>query len=116
MWIFTKDGFFSVVKDDYCNAGELMVRAWIKNDLQHFLAKIDKQEKEIITLTNADYRYRTKVIKEDWGYYCGKEAANIDYNNVKGTIAPHDQPERATAYYGCWNHLYHFQQGVIKTP
>jgi hypothetical protein len=109
MWIFTKDGFFSVVKDNYCGEGELMVRSRVKKDLERFLVKTGLSS-NIITLAEADYRYRIKVKKEAWSKYCAQEADGIDYSNVKGTIAPYSEPERADAYYGCWNHLNTFQQ------
>lgn len=109
MWIFTRDGFYSAVHDDYCAPGELMIRARVKEDLERFIGKTGVPA-SIITLPQADYRYRVKIKKEVWVKYCTQEADNIDYSNVKGTIAPHSDQDRANAYYGCWNHLYTFQQ------
>jgi len=59
MWIFTKDGFYSAVKDKYCDDGELMIRARIKVDLERLLQKIES-DAEILTFGHADYRYRVK--------------------------------------------------------
>ena len=60
MWIFTKDGFYSVIKDKYCTEGELMVRARLRIDLERLLAKLDS-DAEILVIKQADYRYRVKL-------------------------------------------------------
>lgn len=108
MWIFTKDGFFSAVKDKYCDDSDLMIRARLKIDLERMLEKIDSKA-EILVIEQADYRYRVKIKAYQWVKYVGSEAADIDYDNVKGTITWHE-PNRSTAYQECWQALYRLQQ------
>jgi hypothetical protein len=108
MWMFSKEGFFSVVKDEYCEADELMVRSRWKQDLICLSERIGSKA-EIIVIKHADYRYRLKVKREDWVGYCTKAASEIDYSNVKGTIA-HGDRERSRAYMGCWHSLYQAQE------
>lgn len=108
MWIFTKDGFYSAVKDKYCVEGEVMIRARVKIDLERLLEKIDNDAK-ILVFEQADYRYRVKIKAYQWVKYVAKEAADIDYDNVKDTITWHE-PSRSTAYYDCWQALYRLQQ------
>ena len=84
MWLFSRDGFYSAVKDKYCNDGELMIRARIKVDLERLLEKIESDD-EILTFGHADYRYRVKIKAYQWIKYVAKEAADIDYDDVKDT-------------------------------
>ena len=112
MWIFTKDGFYSAIKDKYCNEGELMVRARVRIDLERLLAKIDS-DAEILVIEQADYRYRVKLKTYQWVKYVGNAAADIDYDNVKGTVTWHE-PNRSTAYHDCWQALYRLQQAELK--
>lgn len=107
MWIFTKEGFFSAVKDDYCEADELMIRARWKKDLIRLAERIGSKA-EILTIGHADYRYRMAIKREAWVGYVARAAMEIDYSNVKGTIA-HGDHERSRAYMGCWHSLYQAQ-------
>ena len=55
MWLFTRDGFYSAVHDDYCSPGELMIRARAKEDIERMLAKLKIDDAEILVIKNADY-------------------------------------------------------------
>ena len=98
MWIFSKEGFFSVVQNEYCNEDELMVRARWKADLKKLSERIGRKA-EILEFAGSDYRYRIKVTREEWVDYCAQAANEIDYSNVKGTIAGKD---RSHAYMRVW--------------
>ena len=108
MWIFTKDGFFSAIQDNYCNSSEVIVRARVKRDLLRLLTKIGRPHDEIITLDHADYRCCIKLTKHEWADYLSFEAMAIDYSNVKDAISD-GLYERSEAYYACWKSLYWFQ-------
>ena len=117
MWVFTKQGFYSVVIDNYCNYGELMVRSRVRVDLERLIEKIASDngggfKADILTLDSAEYRYRVKIKAYQWVKYVAKAAADIDYESVKDTITWHE-PERSTAYYGCWQALYTWQQSQL---
>lgn len=109
MWIFTKDGFFSAVKDRYCGEGEIMVRGRVRRDLVR-LASSCKQAPEIIETPDADYAFRIKLAHEVWTDYVTRAAAGIDYPNVKNAIA--GQGARHDAYYDCWSALCRLQRTV----
>ena len=109
MWIFVKDGYFSVVKDKYCSEGELMIRARVIKDLERLLDKLGS-DADILVFKHADYRYRVKVTADQWSRYLAREAAGVDYANIKDTITWHE-PGRSKAYYGCWEALYQWQEG-----
>ena len=107
MWIFTKEGFFSVVEDKYCGKDELMVRARVKSDLVRLAQKMDISF-DILVIDHSDYRYRGKIARTVWENYCSLSAAEIDYSNVKGTISGDDH-ERSDAYMGVWSSLFSLQ-------
>jgi hypothetical protein len=103
MWIFTKEGFFSVVQDDYCAADELMVRARWRKDLVRLADRLGLKKK-ILAINHADYQYRMKVRRLVWADYCCQAALGVDYSNVKGTIAQGDK-KRSRAYMDAWGAL-----------
>lgn len=85
MWIFTKDGFFSIVqhKDD---PNYLMVRARVREDIQRAFGPSDIKESE-----GSDYRFRKVVPRPVVADYMSKAVAEIDYTSVKDEI---DQGEK----------------------
>jgi len=108
MWIFSKDGFFSAVKDSYCGDDELMVRARCKQDLERLAGQLESKRRfKILKTKAADYRYRMKTPKSLWVYYCARVAVGIDYSNVKSTIARFGT--RHDAYMNVWHDLYDWQ-------
>ena len=110
MWLFSRDGFFSVVKDSYCGDDELMVRARCREDLERFLDRAGLKDNEIVKVDHADYRYRTKVGREAWALYVATMAINIHYTNVKGIIAHIGGHGRRDAYMRVWEALYNWQE------
>ena len=115
MWIFTRDGFFSVVKDSDCAEDELMIRGRNRGDIERLLGKAGDAESEIIELPEADYRYRTRLPTEKWVWYVAHEAAGIDYTTVKETLIGSDD-DRSEAYYTCWAALHRFQKASSGEP
>ena len=111
MWLFTKDGFYSAVHDDYCNKGELMIRARVIDDLERLVGKLNLSDADILIVNNADYRYRVKLTKEQWSAYVAGEAAGIDYDNFKNSLPVHEQ-RRAAAYMKCWEVMYLLQEDM----
>ena len=109
MWLFTRDGFYSAVHDDYCNPGELMIRARVIEDLQRMLDRLKIKDADILVIKHADYRFRVKLSPEQWAAYVADEAAHIDYANFKNSVTA-DDPDRSSAYMKCWEAMYLFQE------
>lgn len=85
MWIFTKEGFFSVVATS--EPDELMVRARVREDLENYIDFMGAVPgPEIIETPHADYRYRIITARDEWAEYVSAAASDLDYTNVKGTI------------------------------
>ena len=114
MWVFNKDGFFSVVFDRDCNRDELMVRARCREDLVRLAKKMKGylNDKDIVEFDISDYKYRMKVDKNLWADYLRQSALDIDYSNVKASIIPLADKPRQTAYYDIWTALYRWQSSV----
>ena len=114
MWVFNSQGFFSAVKDNFCNHGELMIRARCKDDLRNLAKKLYGfcDDSQILKIQHADYRYRMKVSKALWSEYLAESALDLDYSNVKDSIIPENDYERHEAYYQVWHALYHWQSTI----
>ena len=112
MWLFTRDGFYSAVHDDFCSPGELNVRARVIEDLERLLKKLHMDDADIVVSRNSDYRYRVTLSAEQWASYAAGEAATIDYANFKNSVGDND-PDRSSAYMKCWEALYLFQEAQV---
>lgn len=86
MWIFTRDGFFSVAATKFCQPGEVAVRARKKEHLENLMARHAIQA-EILSFPEADYRYRIQIPKAVWGKALQDEANSLDYNSFKDAMA-----------------------------
>lgn len=111
MWIFTRDGFFSVTQNTRTDDNTLMVRARVETDLEKFLQRI-KLDTEIIETPKSDYRYRVIVPRGLWVKYLTEMVGDLDYTNVKDTLAPmKTEAQRHSAMMGCWTAMARLQPG-----
>ena len=109
MWIFTREGFFSVTDNKRDVTGNtVMVRARVKGDLAKLIVAIGSHP-EIIETPKADYYYRAILTRREWAEYLTNTVMQLDYTNVKGTLAP--TGERHTAMMRCWDAMGELQPG-----
>lgn len=82
MWIFTKDGFYSIVavRGD---ASRVLVRARVRKHLEALLNRF-KLDCRIVELKRADYKYRVAMKRAEWSSIACLLADGIDYSNFKG--------------------------------
>lgn len=107
MWLFTKHGFYSIVRK---SAEEYHIRARVKKDLQNL--------KDLLELTDpihesrsADYRYRLVVGKKVYLSVMALVTRSVDYENFKNTVAmTQDQREKLKAYHEIWGVMKALQQ------
>lgn len=111
MWVFTKEGFFSVVQKD-CEADEVLVRSRQKRDLIGLAEKIGVKVK-LLEGVGTDYRYRAVVKKKDWAKYLSDSALDLDYDNFKNTVSNRDH-RRHSAYLRVWEALLAWQESTRK--
>ncbi len=111
MWVFTRDGFFSTVWDQYCAADEVMVRTRCREDLCRLSKRLKGfcDEEKILEIPYADYRFRLKISRHEWSEYVARCALEIDYANVKKGIIGENDELRERAYYRVWQTLYRWQ-------
>ena len=103
MWLFARDGFFSIVqhKDD---PDYLLVRARVREDIVDAFGPDD-----ILELTGSDYRFRKTVPRAVVADYLSKEAMTINYTSVKDDIDK-GEPDRHRMLYRIWDAHYTLQR------
>jgi len=105
MWLFTKHGYYAVVKD-YKEDDVFWIRARIKEDLDNILAEIDLKNPSIQYKDYADYKYRLKVSKKEFTEIMLFFAEHLDYSNFKNMMDDNaNQRHKIFAYYEVYNVL-----------
>jgi hypothetical protein len=80
MWIFTSDGFVSIVADRDSD-DKLLVRGRSPDHIRSLFPKA-----KVFTLDLADYRYRALLSRKTVAQVLAKKAAGIRYDNFKSTV------------------------------
>lgn len=112
MWLFSKQGFVSIVKDRYCEEDEVVIRARKREDLEAVLDMMETERPGIIELPHTDYRYRTIVKQRDFALAVAHIAMEIQYPNFKSAACPPGSDmKRTIAYHQCWDVLRKLQEG-----
>jgi hypothetical protein len=105
MWVFTKDGFFSVVQKPAQKKTDMItIRARARKDLITFLKKSGLPADQLILGGGSDYEYRVEVSKSIWARYLTNEIDNLDYSNFKHEVEAVDS-ERAKIYLRVWGDI-----------
>ncbi len=77
MWLFTRDGFLSIVEHNL-NPNILIVRSRFKNHIQKIFGDVDVQEN-----AGTDYEYRAEIPREKVAKVMSDMIMDIDYGNFK---------------------------------
>jgi len=110
MWVFTKSGYYSVVKKPGCALDELEVRARCRKDLE-VLKKQTGAKSKILTNAGTDYPFRIRMSREIWAKFLADEALSIDYPNFKDEVlfgkaeGPRRRRHRHDVYHEVWRAL-----------
>ena len=99
MWIFTREGFFSVVVNRQNNR-QLIVRARFEEDIFRLAGILNVAWEN--SKPSADYPFRLVCTKNIWGNFLLKASEEIDYENFKNEMANHFSPERINQLYTVW--------------
>ena len=108
MWVFTTQGFYSVVAHRR-DPGKVLVRARAREDLEALREQIP--DLRIYEDADADYRYRAVVNHADWIAAVAILTAGIDYPNFKAAVAERQGPERERIYARVWAEMLSIQDG-----
>jgi hypothetical protein len=104
MWVFTKHGFVSIVQ--HRDISEcLIVRARDPRPLEELWPN-----HEIITLEDADYRFRILAQRESVLDVVSDLVLSIDYDNFKNECFDH--PEYLRSLGSVWRVMYDYQSRV----
>lgn len=112
MWLFTLDGFCSVVQDKR-NAKHIHVRFRLREDAERMAEKLDAHSQadapahRVLRTDDADYRFRIITFRTTLARVMYAQVMDLDYENFKG--ACHGDPDRDTAYMGCWSAMNRLQ-------
>ncbi len=107
MWLFTAQGFYSVVahRDD---PETLIVRARTAGDIEALREQVPGIEP--FEDAGADYRHRAYVSRAEWLAAVAQLTADIDYDNFKSEVAREQGYERARLYGHVWGEMLGLQE------
>ncbi len=107
MWLFTTQGFYSVVahRDD---PDTLIVRARTREDIEALREQIPAIEP--FEDAGADYRHRAYVSRAEWLAAVAQLSAEIDYDNFKSEVASRQGADRSRLYGHVWAELLRLQR------
>jgi hypothetical protein len=106
MWIFTPDGFYSVVeKPEEREAGMLTVRSRVKADLDVLRERFMPKLGPTISGVGTDYPYRAKIEKGSFSEGMKRISESVDYENFKHAVGTRQGYERARIYADVWRDL-----------
>lgn len=106
MWIFTTQGFYSVVEHRE-DAGKLIVRARTREDIEALRAQLP--DLEPFEDPAADYRWRAELDKGEWIAALALLASAVNYPNFKSAVASKQDSRRAALYGRVWSTLLELQ-------
>ena len=106
MWVFTKDGFYSIVSKD-CQPNEVQIKTRSELDLHNLCNKLNISP-PIIKEEFDGYPYRTIINKNLWISYLTDYVNDIDYDNVRNHIIDREDNQRKDAYKKVWKTMYNW--------
>lgn len=92
MWIFLKNGFFSIVADRD-EPRNLLVRSRFLGDIERVFHVCS------VETPTADYRYRVSVKREEVLAALSFQTATMEYGNFKNSV---EDKTRLPAYHDVW--------------
>jgi hypothetical protein len=118
MWLFTTQGFFSVVAYDERRDGNalplpdgvspselLLVRARVFSDLTAALEALQLPGSRAVSTPQGDYPFRCVLTREEWTRYLSEESERIDYANFKSRVMDLQGRTRHDLYLRMWSIL-----------
>jgi hypothetical protein len=105
MWLFTKDGFYSVVeKPGDRRARKLTVRTRNREDIDALVKGYFPKAKPY-RVERSDYEWRIRVSKRAWANAVRLMAMDIDYSNFKDEVTRRQGHKRHNVYSRVWGVL-----------
>jgi hypothetical protein len=99
MWIFSVQGFVSVVAD-WKDPSRVFVRGRSRKDVEAFGRRLGVS---VIDTPSADYPFRVVVCKKKFAKLLAEMAEAIDYPNFKDEVLGTQGPARESLYHQVWS-------------
>ena len=116
MWVFTLDGFYSVVQQrEFCSPDEVVVRSRVREDLDRMLARLERvsvdceEPPPVLSFVGTDYAYRAVVKRSEWADYLKGAGEGVTYPSFKDRATSGD-PARRAVYGEVWERMWRWQQ------
>lgn len=119
MWIFTKNGFFSIVCARHneglskeIDESNFMIRSRSKVHLKNLINEYEElKECQIVEMNHSDYKYRIFVDKNTWAQVMKKITEDIDYGNFKNEVKKSlADPNFNSSLAEVWSVMYGYQK------
>jgi hypothetical protein len=107
MWVFSKDGFYSMV-EDRDDPDTLIVRSRVEGDIEALWP-----DAEVIHTPDGDYAYRAALSRQEVAAAIAKEVLEISYSNYKDHIT---DKRRSPFYIQVWETMWRMQDALMVTP
>lgn len=107
MWIFTPQGFLSIVADrEDPQAGRLLIRARTRKHLRNLLPDCEPFQKR-----PSDYPWRVWATRQQVAGLVAQQVTNLTYDNFKNAIP---DAEYHDACLDVWEAMWRYQQGEAR--
>ena len=109
MWLATKQGFYSIVKDN--KSSDYIVRARSRVDLQNLKKLVESiSDRGIITTRESDYMFRIFVNQQELFEITLSLSIEIDYHNFKDKVKDTPTQKDKVGYYSeIWGTMFDYQ-------
>lgn len=115
MWLFTRDGFFSIAATPFCKPGDVAVRCRRKEHIEKLISR-HNLDAEILCVENSDYKYRIQIPRALWANILKAEAQDIDYPSFKDSlVAAGADSEYLRAMFTTWGVLHKMQSATLDS-
>ena len=103
MWVFTEQGFYSVVEKG--PVGKVCVRTRVKADIENLRSYIPEMGQVLVNAAT-DYPYRVFVRREEWTRALARMSDEISSSNFKNRVHEKQGADRAHLYGRVWSVMY----------
>lgn len=108
MWLATKFGFYSIVRDGI--DGGFKVRSRCEIDLKNLCKLSQFKDKKIHFDSKSDYRFRIFISSEELKILMNYFSSSLDYDNFKDKIKTvRNQRDKIPFYNKIWAVMYEYQ-------
>jgi intein/homing endonuclease len=116
MWLYTKFGYFSIVRSSQ-NKENIMIRS---RSYEHLLLLLNDikplKDKSIQKDYGTDYPYRIIIHDSEWDMVW-KELGKIDYNNFKNEAKKYNSDKVYNqTLHDIWSHMFDQYGGFLQDP